>query len=173
MNVDEALNKYTPVLDETLVEMDSQVKVVEEKKQVLEKAADNIEQIQKELAVQIRQTFDRMRDAIDERERELFNLSEHEIDKKRNEIGDQLAMVHDRESHLNKDRTNLQNAKESKDISAMFTHHQSAREVLAKKIEIPGPSRATKDFAVSFQFNSRAENNIRSNISVFGDVNFK
>lgn len=173
MNVDEALNKYTPVLDETLVEMDSQVKVVEEKKQVLEKAADNIEQIQKELAVQIRQTFDRMRDAIDERERELFNLSEHEIDKKRNEIGDQLAMVHDRESHLKKDRTNLQNAKESKDISAMFTHHQSAREVLAKKIEIPGPSRATKDFAVSFQFNSRAENNIRSNISVFGDVNFK
>jgi hypothetical protein len=52
MNVDEALNKYTPVLDETLVEMDSQVKVVEEKKQVLEKAADNIEQIQKELAEQ-------------------------------------------------------------------------------------------------------------------------
>ncbi|KAJ8304784.1 hypothetical protein KUTeg_018367 [Tegillarca granosa] len=52
----------------------------------------------------------------------------------------------------------------------MFTNHQSARQTLGKKVFIPGPSKSAKDFAVSFQFNSRQENNVRQTISGFGDL---
>ena len=173
MNVDEAMKKYSPVLDETLTEMQNEEKGLEEKRLALEKASDNIEQIQKELAIQIRQTFDRIRDAIDERERELFNASEHEIDKKRQEIKDQLDLVTSREDIIKSERTGLHDSKLKKDIAAMFSHHQAAREALGEKVDISGPSRAIRDFAVSFQFNSRQENNIRHYVKNFGDVTFK
>ncbi|KAJ8304785.1 hypothetical protein KUTeg_018368 [Tegillarca granosa] len=82
--------------------MKNEEKGLEEKKIALEKAAENIEQIQKELAVQIRNTFDRMRDAIDDRERALFEISETEIEKKRAEIRDQLKAVSNREKSFTK-----------------------------------------------------------------------
>ncbi|XP_062574520.1 uncharacterized protein LOC134236373 [Saccostrea cucullata] len=173
MNVEEALYKYVPVLDETLTEMESEEKVLHDKRMALEKASDNLEQIQKELGVQIRQTFDRIRDAIDERERELYSAAEHEIDKKRQEISDQLELALNREETFKSERLKLQNAKDNKNISAMFSNHQSAREALMEKVTVQGPSRSIRDFAVSFQFNSRQENNIRHYISNFGDVTFK
>jgi len=172
-NMEEALGKYSPVLEETIGELTLEEKKIADKRQALDKAADNIEQIQRELAVQIRQTFDRMRDAIDERERELFNDSEHEIERKRTEIKEQLKIVMDREKELNTEKTNLQQAKDMKNINAMFTNHQTARETLGKKIHISGPSQSSKDFAVSFQFNSRQESTIKQSIAGFGDVSFK
>lgn len=173
MNVEEALHKYVPVLDETLTEMESEEKTLHDKRMALEKASDNLEQIQKELGVQIRQTFDRIRDAIDERERELYTAAEHEIDKKRQEISDQLELALNREETFKSERMKLNTAKETKNIAAMFSNHQSAREALMEKVTVHGPSRAIRDFAVSFQFNSRQENNIRHYISNFGDVTFK
>lgn len=173
MNVDEALQKYAPVLEETMTEMKNEEKGLEEKKIALEKAAENIEQIQKELAVQIRNTFDRMRDAIDDRERALFEISETEIEKKRAEIRDQLKAVSNREKALQNEKDGLEAARNDRNIKAMFTNHQSARQTLGKKVFIPGPSKSAKDFAVSFQFNSRQENNVRQTISGFGDVTFK
>lgn len=173
MNVEEALHKYVPVLDETLTEMENEEKTLHDKRMALEKASDNLEQIQKELGVQIRQTFDRIRDAIDERERELYTAAEHEIDKKRQEISDQLELALNREETFKSERMKLNTAKETKNIAAMFSNHQSAREALVEKVTVQGPSRAIRDFAVSFQFNSRQENNIRHYISNFGDVTFK
>lgn len=173
MNVEEALGKYTPVLDKTLADLQSAEKTILDKRQALEKAADNVEQIQRELAVQIRQTFDRLRDAIDERERELFKMSESEIDRKRAEIDEQLKVVQSRQEVLTAEKNKLQSAKDEKNISAMFSNHQTARETLEQKISIPGPLPSSKDFAVSFQFNSRQESVIKASIAGLGDVSFK
>ncbi|XP_021344764.1 tripartite motif-containing protein 59-like [Mizuhopecten yessoensis] len=173
MNVEEALDKYTPVIDETLADLQSAEQTLLDKRQSLEKSADNIEQIQRELAVQIRQTFDRLRDAIDERERELFKMSESEIDRKRGEIDEQLQIVQSREESVTAEKDRLNSAREDKNISAMFSTHQTARETLEKKVHIPGPSPSSKDFAVSFQFNSRQENVIKASIAGLGDVSFK
>ena len=172
MNVEEALGKYTPILYSTIRELNGQESDLAEKRQALEKAAENIEQIQCELAVQIRQTFDRIRDSVDERERELFKASEDEIDRKRSEVKDQLGVVIDRENSLMAEREGLQTAKDTKNISAMFTNHQKARNLLERNVPTSGPSQSSKDFAVSFQFNSRQENVIKASIAGFGDVNF-
>jgi len=172
IGVDEAMKKYSPAIDKTLFEIDSEKKSLEEKRHALEKAFDNVEQIQRELAVQIRQTFDRIRDAVDERERELFDLSEREIDKKRTMLRDCMKQVTSREAELKQQTAKLAQTKDTKDLVNMFDFNKAAREVLETKPEIP-VSKSSEDFAVSFQFNSRQENGIRTNIASFGDVTFK
>lgn len=173
MNVDEALEKYEPMLEETTKTTAAEKQSIDDKKSALERAFENVEQIQKELGVQIRQTFDRIRDTLDERERELFSISEQEIERKRKEIKECMDIVVSRENSINKVLTSLKKAKEEKDISSMFSSHKNAVETLSDKVQIPTPPRSTEDFAVSFQFNSRKEANIRQYVNNFGDVLFK
>ena len=172
INVDEAMKNYTPAIDKTLGDIKSEKQSLEEKRKALEKAFDNVEQIQRELAVQIRQTFDRIRDSIDERERELFELSEREIDRKRTMLRECMKMVTDREAELKQQTAKLVQTKDNKDLVNMFDFNKSARDCLEEKPDIP-VSKSSEDFAVSFQFNSRQENGIRTNIASFGDVTFK
>ncbi|KAH3843839.1 tripartite motif-containing protein 59-like isoform X2 [Dreissena polymorpha] len=172
INVDEAMKKYSPAIDKTLGEIDSEKKSLEEKRHALEKAFDNVEQIQRELAVQIRQTFDRIRDSVDERERELFDLSEREIDRKRTMLRDCMKLVTTRENELKQQSAKLTQTKDHKDLVNMFDFNKAARDCLQSKPDIP-VSKSSEDFAVSFQFNSRQENGIRSTIANFGDVTFK
>ena len=172
VNLDEAMKKYSPAVDKTLGEIDKERKSLEEKRHALEKAFDNVEQIQRELAVQIRQTFDRIRDSVDERERELFDISERQIDKKRTLLRDCMKEISAREAELKQQTAKLTQTKETRDLLNLFDFNKGAREVLEDKPDIP-VAKSSEDFAVSFQFNSRQENSIRSNISSFGDVTFK
>lgn len=171
-NVDEAMKKYSPALDKTVNQIDDEQKGLEDKRRALEKAFDNVEQIQRELAVQIRQTFDRIRDSVDERERELFDISEREIDRKRTLLRDCMKMVTNREAELKEQKGKLLHAKENKDLVNMFDLNKDAKECVDKSVDIP-VSKSSEDFAVSFQFNSRQEAGIRTNITNFGDVTFK
>lgn len=172
INVDEAMAKYSPAVDKTLNEIGAERKSLEDKRHALEKAFDNVEQIQRELAVQIRQTFDRIRDAVDERERALFDNSEKEIERKRTSLRDCMKVLVSRETELKQQVAKLSQTKDSKDLINMFDFNKAARECLEAKPDIP-VSKSSEDFAVSFQFNSRQENNIRTNINSFGDVTFK
>jgi hypothetical protein len=79
--------------------------------------------------------FDRIRTALDERERELYDMSDREINRKRQTIEGHLHTLQERESALNTQFNGLQEAKDNKDISAMFTGHKTAREVRAKRAE--------------------------------------
>ena len=172
ISVDAAMKKYSPAIEKTISEIDSEKKSLEDKRHALEKAFDNVEQIQRELAVQIRQTFDRIRDSVDERERELFEISEREIDRKRTMLRDCMKMVTSREVELKQQTAKLAQTKDNKDLVNMFDFNKTARDCLETKPEIP-VSKSSEDFAVSFQFNSRQENSVRSNIASFGDVTFK
>lgn len=172
ISVDEAMKRYSPAINNTLLVIDAEIKSMEEKRHTLEMAFENVERIQLELAVQIRQTFDRFRDAVDERERELFNLSEIEIDRKRTMLQDSMKMVTSREMELKQECIKLAQTKENADLLNMFDYNKIARQCLDSKLDIP-ISKSSDDFAVSFQYNSRLENGIRTNISTFGDVTFK
>ena len=81
-------------------------------------------------------------------------------------------MVTDREAELKQQTAKLVQTKDNKDLVNMFDFNKSARDCLEEKPDIP-VSKSSEDFAVSFQFNSRQENGIRTNIASFGDVTFK
>ncbi|KAK7115678.1 tripartite motif-containing protein 59-like isoform X3 [Littorina saxatilis] len=171
VNVEEALEKYTPILDETMADIKTQKLQLAEQREQLEHSGESVDQIQQDLTQHIRTVFDRIRAALDERERELYDVSDGEINRKRTMIEDHLKTLGDRESSLNAQFNGLQQAKDDKDISQMFTGHKTAREVLAREVNVP--TDCVKDFNVTFQFSTRTDSGVRSQISNLGNILFQ
>ncbi|KAH3843837.1 uncharacterized protein LOC127878864 [Dreissena polymorpha] len=162
---------FSPAIDKTLGEIDSEKKSLEEKCHTLVKAFDNVEQIQRELAVQIRQTFDRIRDSVDERERKLFDLSEREIDRKRTMLRDCMKLVTTRENELKQQSAKLTQTKDHKDLVNMFDFNKAARDCLQSKPDIP-VSKSSEDIAVRISLTAAKRTGL-DRIANFGDVAFK
>ncbi|BFY97542.1 hypothetical protein BsWGS_00582 [Bradybaena similaris] len=171
VNVDEAMKTYTPIVEETLDEIRSEKFNIAAKREALENALYELDQIQRNLNTQIRAVFDKIREVLDEREKELYAVSESEIERKRDNIAGHMKVLMDREYQLNSEFNDLQKAKDEKDISQLFSGHKNAREMLAKKVYVPINS--TKGFSVNFQYSSRAEATIKQNVANLGDIIFK
>ena len=118
-----------------------------------------------------RSVFDRIRTALEERERELYDISDGEINRKRELIDGHLRTLAERETSLNAQFNGLQQAKDDKDISQMFTGHQAAREVLGRRVDVP--TDCVKDFNVTFQFSTRSDATIRQQIGNLGNILFR
>ncbi|BFZ02354.1 hypothetical protein BsWGS_05393 [Bradybaena similaris] len=171
VNVDEAMTKYTPIVEETLEDITSEKLHLAEKKEALECALEDLDQIQKNLNTQIRVVFDQIREVLSERERELYDVSESEIERKRDILHGHMKVLVDRDTQLSSQFSELQKAKEDKDISLIFTGHKSAREVLSTQVDIP--TNSTKGFSVTFQFSSRADTIIKQQVANLGDIIFQ
>ncbi|XP_005088881.1 uncharacterized protein LOC101857754 [Aplysia californica] len=171
VNVDEAMKKYTPIVEETLGDIRTEKSSLAEKRLALENAQDDLDQIQKDLNYQIRSVFDSIRQVLDERERELYDVSESEIEKKREILDGHTRVLNERESQLNAEFNDLQKARDDRDISLIFTGHKSARDVLSQKVNVP--TNSTKGFSVTFQFSSRADSVIKQQLGNLGDIIFQ
>ncbi|XP_076444329.1 tripartite motif-containing protein 59-like [Babylonia areolata] len=172
INVEEALLKYTPILDQTMDDIKGQKADLAVQRQALEEAAETVDLIQRDLTDSIRSVFDGIRLALDERERELYDISDGEINRKRRTIEEHLTTLAAREGVLNAQFNGLQAAKDERDLSQMFTGHQGAREVLRQEVQVPAES-AVKDFNVTFQFNARHEANVRQQVGSLGNILFQ
>ncbi|XP_076465457.1 tripartite motif-containing protein 2-like isoform X2 [Babylonia areolata] len=171
VNVDEALNKYTPILNDTMKDIEGQRQELTRKKQSLEQAKETVEQIQQDLTKHIRSVFDRIRTALDEREQQLYDLSSREIHRKRQMIEGHLTTLTERESSLSCQFSGLQQARDEKDISQMFLGHKTARELLQKHVHVP--TDCVKDFNVTFQFSTRTDAAVRQQVSSLGNILFQ
>ncbi|KAL8604403.1 hypothetical protein ACOMHN_042233 [Nucella lapillus] len=171
INVEEALGKYTPILDDTMGDIKAQKVELSHKRETLEQSAETVDQIQRDLTDHIRSVFDKIRTALEERERELYDISDSEINRKRTMIEGHLKTLTERESTLNSQFNTLQQAKDDKDISQMFTGHKTAREVLWQEVDVP--TECVKDFNVTFQFNARHDTSIRQQINNLGNIIFQ
>ena len=118
-----------------------------------------------------RSVFDRIRSALDEREKEMYEMSDREINRKRQTIEGHLTTLGTRESSLNSTFNELQQAKDNKDISQMFTGHKEARDVLSQKVDVP--TDCVNGFNVTFQFSTRTDSAIRQQVSNLGNILFQ
>lgn len=171
INVEEALAKYTPILDDTMIDIKSQKVQISQQREALDHATQTVDQIQLDLTEQIRSVFDKIRAALEEREKELYDICDGEINRKRQMIEGHQQKLTDRDDALTAQYNGLQQAKDDKDISQMFTGHKSAREVLQHSVSVP--TDCVRDFHVLFQFNSRTEASIRQQINNLGNILFQ
>uniref|UniRef100_A0A0B7AH40 RING-type domain-containing protein n=3 Tax=Arion vulgaris TaxID=1028688 RepID=A0A0B7AH40_9EUPU len=171
VNVDEAMKTYAPIVTETLDDIRAEKVILAEKREALESSLEDLDKTQRGLNTQIRAVFDNIREILDEREKELYCVSESEIERKRELLEGHMKVLMDRESQLNSEFNELQKAKDDRDISQIFTGHKSAREVLSQKVYVP--TNSTKGFSVTFQFSSRADSTIKQNVANLGDIVFK
>ncbi|XP_059140438.1 tripartite motif-containing protein 3-like isoform X2 [Physella acuta] len=170
VNVDEAMEKYTPIVEETLEDINSEKADLAMKRDSLDGAQNDLDEIQKDLTNQIRSVFDSIRQQLDDRERELYDIADSEIERKRCVLDSHMKVVVDRENQLDAVYTELERAKTDRDISLIFTGHKTARDALAKTVEIP--LNTTKGFSVTFQFSSRADSSIKQQVGNLGDIIF-
>ncbi|XP_050401754.1 tripartite motif-containing protein 59 isoform X3 [Patella vulgata] len=170
INVDEAMKKYKPKVEETIELMKKDLEELVEKQEAISKSNESLEQIQTELNRQIKSTFDRIRETLDEREKELFDSAENEIQKKGIQLEKRRVALADRETEVATEVRGLDDALKEKNISFLFTGHKEAQKVLNKTVHIPPDT--TNDFSVSFQFNSRQELTIRQQLNNFGEIVF-
>jgi len=171
VNVDEAIKKYTPIVEETLEEIRAEKSTLSEKRVGLEAAQEDLDQIEQDLNHQIKSVFENIRQVLDERERELYDVSQREIEKKREILDGHTRVVSERESQLNSEFNELQKATDDRDVSLIFTGQKSAREVLSKTVHVP--TNSTQGFSVTFQFSSRSDNLIKQQLSNLGDIIFQ
>lgn len=82
--------------------------------------------------------FDCIWDVIDEWEREFYIVVEYEIDKKWQEILDQLELVLNCEEIFKLERMKLNIVKEIKNIVVMFLNYQLVCEVFMEKVMVYG-----------------------------------
>ena len=117
-----------------------------------------------------RSVFDHLRVALDEREKELYDISDREIISKRQIIKDSLNAFIEYEASLDKQFTILQQAKDDRDISQMFIGHKNARKVLVSPVSTPVD--CMQNFNVAFQFSSQSNMSICRLVSGFGNIVF-
>nr|KAG5693128.1 hypothetical protein BaRGS_025487 [Batillaria attramentaria] len=131
MDLDEAMNKYTPVLDNAIGEMESESVTLEEKRIALDTAIKSLDKQKQDLLQQLHGTFNKLRSSLLEREKELEGLIQGEVDKEKAKLLEKSTELHSRRQKLQEHARTLKNAKEEQNVEEMFRIHQEVRDYRA------------------------------------------
>ncbi|XP_005088883.1 tripartite motif-containing protein 59 isoform X2 [Aplysia californica] len=171
MDLEEALAKYTPVLDNAITELDAESICMEEKRIALESVTKTIDKVKVDLLGQVKACMTRMRELIDEREKALEAKVYQEVEKERAKLTEKSEMLESRREVLNQQANKLKTAKDDSNVEEMFRIHQEVREYRAGP---PIRIREVDDgLMTSFLLNTRDEAMLASRIGSFGDVTTK
>ncbi|XP_050401759.1 tripartite motif-containing protein 2 [Patella vulgata] len=171
MDLEQAMKKYTPLLDKALTEMQNETKLLEEKRMALESTIIRLDRTKIDLLQSIHQTFDKIRVSLCERERELRDIAESEITKERTRLTEKIQLLKARNTTLKEHSKQLKSAKDESNVEEMFRTHQDIRE---SRIAPPIKVREFDDgLLTTFSFNSTEDGMLLSKLSNFGDINSK
>ncbi|XP_071084629.1 tripartite motif-containing protein 2-like [Haliotis cracherodii] len=168
MDLNEALEKYTPVLDTAIKEMDTEAGVLGKKQETLDTATKKLEGVRTDLLKNIHDTFGRLKQQLAEREREMESIAENEVNKEKKKLDEKAEKLSSRRKALLDHSSTLKQAKEESSIEEMFSIHQQYREYRAQP---PIKIREVDDgIMTTFSFNARDESILSSRINNFGDI---
>lgn len=167
MDLEEALGKYTPVLDAAIREMESESEQLEGKRIALDTAIKTVERSKEDLLHQLHASFNRVRNALSEREKELEGIVMSGVDKEKGKMQDKSRELSERRQKLLKHASTLKEAKAESNVEEMFRVHQEVRDYRAGP---PIKVREVDDgIMTTFSLNVRDEALLLSRIANFGD----
>lgn len=168
IDLDDAMTKYTPVLDSAITEMEAEIICLEEKGVILESVTNHLDSVNSDLIGQVQSCMSRMRELLDEREKVLIAKVHQETEKERNKLIEKAALLESRREIIIEKSSKLRQAKENGHVEEMFRIHQDVRELRAE----PAPRVREIDdgLMTSFLLNTRDEAMLASRINNFGDV---
>ena len=168
MSMDEALKKYTPVIDSSINEMESRRQQFKEKRMEVSKRLEEVRYMEQRVSSGIKKTFQMIRDVIKEREQMLLNMSEREVEKKRSDLQENLNHIKEKEENMMSQIKILETAKEEKDIQYMFNVYNMAQDSLVESMDLP--YRVDDDFGLSFNFEEDKMASLGSELKDFGNL---
>lgn len=168
MDLDEAMNKYTPVLDNAVLEMEAESVNLEEKRIALDTAIKSLEKQRLDVRQHLQCTFNRLRQAVMDREREVERVLQQEVDKEKEKLNEKSDQLATRRKTLQEHARTLKTAKDDCNVEEMFRIHQEVRDYRAGP---PIKIREVDDgLMTSFSVNIRDESMMMSRIANFADV---
>ena len=169
MDLDQAMAKYGPVLDGAVAEMEAESVTLEEKRVALDTAVKSLDKQRQDLLQQLHATFNRLRQSLMEREKDLEGLVHGEVDKEKAKLHDKAEQLSARRRALREHASTLKAAREDCNVEEMFRVHQDVRDYRA------GPPIKVREVdegvMTSFSFNVRDEALMLSRIGNFADLN--
>ncbi|GFN80546.1 tripartite motif-containing protein 2 [Plakobranchus ocellatus] len=171
MDLEDALAKYTPVLDSAITEMDGEAVCLEEKRIALEAVTTALDKIRDSLLEEVKTCMARLRHLLDEREKALEAKVHEEAGKEQAKLVEKAELLETRRHTLMEQSDRLKRAKGDNNVEEMFRIHQEVREYRA------GPPMRVREvddgLLTSFMLNTRDEAMLSSRINNFGDVTSK
>jgi len=171
LDLDEALGKYTPMLDTAVSDMTSEIDGIEQKCQTLASVTKTIEGVKGQLVDQVKSCMARLRELVDEREKELIDKVHHEVNTERSKLIAKSDKLVGRREFLTEQSRRLREAKKDNDVQEMFQVNQEVKDF---KSNIPARIREVDDgLMTSFMLNTREETVLGTRIKNFADVSTK
>ncbi|ESO88096.1 hypothetical protein LOTGIDRAFT_165833 [Lottia gigantea] len=168
MDLEQAMQKYTPILNRALSEMQSESKSLDEKRVALEDSLRRLDRTKVDLLQQIHQAFNKIRLSIAEREREMCDMADSEVSKEKSKIHEKIKLLKSRSANLVEHSKSLQQAKDESNVEDMFRTHQQYREYRASP---PIKVKEVDDgILTTFSFTPRDEAGLASKLSNFGII---
>ncbi|CAG5127588.1 unnamed protein product [Candidula unifasciata] len=168
IDLEDAMTKYTPVLDSAITEMEAEIISLEEKGIILESVTNHLDSVKSDLIGQVHSCMARMRELLNEREKVLIAKVHQETEKERNKLIEKAALLDSRREIIVEKSSKLRQAKDNGHVEEMFRIHQDVREFRAE------PAVRIREIddglMTSFVLNTRDEAMLASRINNFGDV---
>uniref|UniRef100_A0A0B7BA48 RING-type domain-containing protein n=1 Tax=Arion vulgaris TaxID=1028688 RepID=A0A0B7BA48_9EUPU len=171
MDLEDAMAKYTPILDISIIEMEAESMCLEEKIVALESVINNIEKVKVDLLSQVRLCMSKLRDLLTEREKSLIARVHQETGMERGKLVEKSQHLNDRRKALMEKANKLRKAKENSLVEEMFRIHKEIRECRAEpRMRV----REVDDgLMTTFLLNTRDEAMMASRINNFCDITSK
>lgn len=167
-DINSALQKYGPVLDKGVKEMEEEAKDLKEKRETCESAVEKMNTGHTDVCKEITDMFDRLRKALNDREQELLDMALSNSGKGKEAIEDKIKLLKEKEATVQDNIKSLQKAKADGKVKEMFSVHQKVREYKNEEpITIPEVSAGDQS---NCTFSGRDESTLTSRISNFGDI---
>ncbi|CAG5132326.1 unnamed protein product [Candidula unifasciata] len=168
IDLEDAMVKYSPVLDNLVTEMEAESICLEEKLICLESVVKNVELVKVDLLGQVRSCVSKMRDLLNAREKALVAKVHQQTGMERNKLQEKSKQLTDRRQMLVEKTNKLREAKDKSMIEEMFKIHQEVRECRSEpRLRV----REVDDgIMTTFYLNTQDEATLASRINNFCDV---
>lgn len=167
-DINSAVQKYGPVLEKGITEMEDEAKSLKQKRGTCETAVEKMKTGHTDVCKEIREVFQKLRKAVNDREQELIDLAISHSGKGTDTTEEKIKMLKEREALVEENIKLLQKAKVDGKVKEMFSAHQKVREyknespITVTDVQTSDQSKCT--------FSGKDESTLVSKISNFGDI---
>lgn len=163
-----ATDKYVPVLERGIENMTREANALAEKKTECEKALENCQQDDDPLTKSIKESFDKLRKALNDREHELLDMVTGSPVKRKEMAEEKLNKILDKEKEVAEIVEAIKKAKSDGSVQELFTAYKKLDKY---ETEPPMPKEeAESSEQPTSTFNRRDEQLILNRIKNFGEI---
>lgn len=168
LDIEAAIEKYTPVIEKAMDEIESQNVSLKEKRLVVEQAIENMDKAEEGLSDNIRKSFARLKTLLEEREKELLGMVESSVNNEKQKLKDKVGEIDTRSKGLDEKYQELQSVKQDRTVDKMFKAQEEAKSLK----ETTPITIEDVDVVVQakFSFNDRDEKYLSNRIKNYGEV---